>query len=127
MFEEESHLIFAAVCKYFVIKIRYLGDTKAGGPSRLVELLHLCVRSALLRFVGQYQECLEIGVENKWHWKNFLQRFLNYLYFSPDRRVRYTPLSVLDEWSNQVGELRAAAILRSNTDSKGTRACIHGI
>ena len=53
------------------MKFPYLRDSKACEAARLVELTHLCVRSALFSFFGRYQECLEVGVENERYWKRF--------------------------------------------------------
>ena len=71
VFEEDCHRIFTAVYKYFPVKFRHLGDSKACEPALLVELTHLCVRSALFSFFGRHQECLKVGEENEWHWKCF--------------------------------------------------------
>ena len=64
VFEENGHRVFFAIREYLTVKFRYLGDTNAGEHARLVELTHLCVRSAVFIFFSRYQEGLKVGV---WH------------------------------------------------------------
>ena len=62
MFEEDGHRVFSAVCEYLAVKFRYMGDSEACEPARLVKLTYLCVRSALYIFFIRYQEGLKVGV-----------------------------------------------------------------
>ena len=60
--EEDGHRVFSGVRECLAVKLRYLGDAKAGELANLVKLTYLCVRSALYIFFRQYQESLKVGI-----------------------------------------------------------------
>ena len=82
VFEEDGHRVFYTIFEYLV-KLRYLGDAKAGKLARFVELMYLCVGSALFIFFVRHQEGLKVKVSvwNERHWKCFFAIALKLLIF----------------------------------------------